>query len=432
MNRRLLAVLILVCACSPAEARSTLAEHWLRVQQALATEDRENVDDRILEFQQAADDLAVRRLTPYASALVLWAKDRPGVLAEAVVQRARVLDPELPSSYFLLARWQWARREWATAARTYLAGLWSVILHEPSRRALISSSGAWLILVLAWTLAVAILIQVFRYRRQMAHDAVEVSALVFRRPNAIVLAVVLLGLPVFVGLGPVWLVVYLFVLSWAYMSVGQRVTAMVSCAIFALVVPALAMWQQVAGRSPSLMDRVEIMLGERHIDPSTLREFSGYEAELDGIAIYHLVLGELVRMHGDSDGARLQYQKASLSDDADPMPLIFLGNLSMEEGDIARPLIRVGDSRRVTRRVRRRVSWPETGGNRLAFAAGMTASGIPCSGRRNSDDWSWSRRPTSPSPATSRGWDRISHSCFWNPRHGYSGFSHCWECSCSY
>jgi tetratricopeptide (TPR) repeat protein len=340
MIRRLLTVLIVVCACSAAEARSTLAEHWLRVQQALATEDRENVDERILEFQQAADDLAVHRLTPYAAALVLWAKDRPGVLADAVVQRARVLDPELPSTYFLLARWQWQRREWGTAARSYVSGLWAVCLFEPSRQALIASSGIWLILVLAWTLAIAILIQVYKYRRQMAHDAVEVSGLLFRRPNAIVLAAVILGLPLFVGLGPIWLVVYLFALSWAYMTVGQRITAILSCAILALLVPALTAWKEVAGRSPTVVERVATMLDERRIDPSTLREFSGFEPELDGVSTYHLVLGELVRMHGDADGARLQYQKASLSDEADPTPLIFLGNLSMEEGDIARAIQR--------------------------------------------------------------------------------------------
>jgi tetratricopeptide (TPR) repeat protein len=340
MIRRLFTVVIVVCACSAAEARSTLAEHWLRVQQALAAEDREDIDQRILEFQQAADDLAVHRLTPYAAALVLWAKDRPGVLADGVVQRARVLDPELPSAYFLLARWQWQRREWATAARSYLSGLWAVCLFEPSRQALIASSGIWLILVLAWTLAVAILIQVYKYRRQIAHDAVEVSGLLFRRPNAIVLAAVILGLPLFVGLGPIWLVVYLFALSWAYMTAGQRITAVFSCAILALLVPALSAWQKLAGKPPTVVERVSTMLDERRIDPSTLREFADYEEEFDGVSTYHLVLGELVRMHGDADGARLQYQKASLRDEGDPTPLIFLGNLSMEEGDIARAIQR--------------------------------------------------------------------------------------------
>jgi tetratricopeptide (TPR) repeat protein len=335
-----LTLVILVAAAAPAQARSTLAEQWLLVQQGLVSENREEVEGRILEFQQTADDLAVRRMTPYAAALVLWAKDHPGALAETVVRRAQVLDPELPSSYFLLARWQWERREWIEGARTYIAGWWAVFLYEPSRHALIASLGSWLLLVIGWTLGVAILLQVLRYIRQIAHDAVETAGLLFRRPNAIVLAVVILFLPVFAGLGPIWLGVYVFSLSWAYMGVGQRVAAVLTCCVLALLVPALSGWQRAVVRSPSVEERLAIMLGERGIDPSTLREFAGFEREFEGIAAYHLILGELVRMHGDAEGARIQFQKSALNDDIDPAPLIFLGNLAMEEGDIARAIQR--------------------------------------------------------------------------------------------
>jgi tetratricopeptide (TPR) repeat protein len=340
MIRRWVAVLIVVCVCSPADARSTLSEHWLRVQQALAVEDIDAVEHRILEFQQAADDLAVRRLTPYAAALVLWAKDHPGVLADTVVRRARVLDPELPSSYFLLARWQWQRRDWAEGAKTYLAGWWAVFLYRPSREAVIASLGSWLLVVLGWSLVMTILAQAVRFGKQLAHDAVELASLLFRRANAIALAVVILGLPLFVGLGPLWLLAYVFLLTFAYMRAGQRVMALVTLCVLAVLTPALESWQQLAVRSPSVVDRVSIILAERRIDPSTLREFLNLEPRLEGIGSYHLVLGELVRMHGDSDGARLEFQKASLNDASDATPLIFLGNLSMEEGDIARAIQR--------------------------------------------------------------------------------------------
>jgi len=336
MIRRCLAIGIVLCAAVPVAARSELDESWLRVQQALAADARDEVDVRILEFRQTADELGARRLTPYAAALVMWAHDRPAVIGEPVVRRARILDPEYPSSHFLLSRWLWEQGNFFEAARCYLTGWWAVLLFESSRRSLVASIGGWLLLAVGWTLSVAIVLQVLRYFRQIAHDAMELSGTVFRRPNAIVLAVVILCLPIFAGLGPIWLVVYLFALSWAYMGVGQRITAVTTIGMLALLVPSLSGWQIAALRNPSVSDRVAEMLDERRIDPSTLRQFTELEVELDGIASYHLVLGELLRMHGDADRARLQFQKAALLDDGDPTPLIFLGNLSMEEGDIQR------------------------------------------------------------------------------------------------
>ena len=340
MTRRVLLAILVSCTAATAHAGSTLAESWLRVQQALASQDYEALDQRILEFQQAADDVAVRRLTPYADALVTWAKDHPSPLAESVARRARVLDPELPSSYFLLSRIQWERRQWPGAVRTYLAGWWAMFLFEPTRRALVSSVGTWLAAALAWTLLAAIVIQALAYLRQLSHDAVEVSAMVIRRPNAQVLALALLGLPVFFGFGPLWLVMYLFAMTWIYMGTGQRLAAVVTCCVLAVVVPAIAIWQGWYPLGASTRDRVATMLEERSVDPSTLREFSELEPELEGFAPYHMVLGELVRMHGDAEGARLQFQKAALHDDVNPNPLIFLGNLSMEEGDIQRAIQR--------------------------------------------------------------------------------------------
>mgnify|MGYP001815201571 CR=1 FL=1 len=340
MIRRFVLVVLLSCTAATVHAASTLSESWLRVQQALASQDYEVLDQRILEFQQAADDVAVRRLTPHAEALVTWAKDHPSPLAESVARRARVLDPELPSSYFLLSRIQWERRQWPGALKTYFTGWWAMFLFEPSRRALLSSIGTWLAATVAWTLLAALLIQALGYLRQLSHDAVELSSLVFRRPNAHVLALAFLGLPVFFGFGPLWLLMYLFAMTWIYMGVSQRVAAVVSCCVLALVLPAIALWQGWYSLSASTGDRIATMLDERSLDPSTLREFSELEPELEGVAPYHMVLGELVRMHGDAEGARLQFQKAALHDDANPDPLIFLGNLAMEEGDIQRAIQR--------------------------------------------------------------------------------------------
>ncbi len=340
MIRRSVLVLLILCAAAGADARSVLADGWVRVQQSLAAADPELFEQRVREFQEAAGDFGVERLTPYASALTIWAQDHPGRFGRAVVARAGAFDPELPGPYFLTARWQWEAGHYAASARAYLGGWWAVLASRSSAQALGASLGSWILLAIGWTLGVAVVVQVVRYARQMAHDAVELSAGQFRKPNAIVLAVVILGLPLFAGLGPIWLITYLFVLTWAYMDGEQRTTAIVTCCVLALLVPALAAWKGVAFRSPKLATRVATVLEERRLDPMTTRELAALEPQLDTVAPYHLVLGELLRMSGDNDRARLEFQKVALEDDGDPTPLVFLGNLSMEEGDVPRAIQR--------------------------------------------------------------------------------------------
>jgi tetratricopeptide (TPR) repeat protein len=340
MIRRCLICLVMVGVATSAGARSELAESWLRVQQALSAENREDIEQRLEEFKQTGEDLGVWRLTPYATALTLWARGRTDALGRLVLLEARSLDPELPTSHFLIARMDWLSGDRFGAIRSYLAGWWAVFLYDTSRHALIASSGIWVLVTLGWALAMSLFVQVLGTFRQLSHDAFEVSRLLFRRGNAVVLAAVILGLPVFAGLGPVWLVTYLFMLGMIYLPPWQRVVALTTCIVLALLMPAMAGWQQIALGDASLAARVSRLLEKRRVDPATVRELLSLEEELEEVPSYHLALGELLRMHGDRDAARLQFQKASLLDERDPIPLIALGNLSMEEGDIPRAIQR--------------------------------------------------------------------------------------------
>jgi hypothetical protein len=78
------------------------------------------------------------------------------------------------------------------------------------------------------------------------------------------------------------------------------------------------------------------MLDQRRIDPSTLRDFADLEPSMDSHSIYHLLMGELLRMHGDAKRARVQYRKATIADSTNAMAYVFRGNISLEDGDLAR------------------------------------------------------------------------------------------------
>jgi hypothetical protein len=131
---------------------------------------------------------------------------------------------------------------------------------------------------------------------------------------------------------------YLFSVSWIYLSVTLRVWAIVACLVLAFVIPALEWMRADLLKRPPVSSRVETMLEERQVDFATLHEFSELRKDLEEVATYHLILGELLRMHGEPGLAKVQYQKAMLADPDQAEPLIFLGNLAMEEGNTKRAI----------------------------------------------------------------------------------------------
>jgi len=86
------------------------------------------------------------------------------------------------------------------------------------------------------------------------------------------------------------------------------------------------------------MDRVGTMLDERQSDFATLREFSELAPEFEEVSGYHLILGELLRMHGEPGMARVEFQRATLLDPENPRPLVFVANLALEEGNTKRSI----------------------------------------------------------------------------------------------
>ncbi len=334
MIQRLLCVAAFLFAWVMPSAASDLFEDWLKVQQALVTQDAEAFQIRVGQLLTRADELQAIRLTPYAESLVLWADNNPGELAESAVRSAREMDQELPTTYFLLSRWKWRAGDFLGAARSYLAGWWAVFLFEPTRRMMAAGVVGWILIAFGWSMVLAVVVQTLFYLPRLAHDAAELSRLVFRPANAAVLAAAILLLPVLGGLGPLWLVMYLFSLSWGYMGVAQRNTAVATTVLLALAVPTLVIWQAAMLKWPSVVDRTGSMLTERRIDFPTLREFADLESSLNNVPEFHLLLGELRRMHGEGESARIEFQRANLADDGNSVPLIFLGNLSLEDGDV--------------------------------------------------------------------------------------------------
>jgi len=331
MRRTLLTVLGILAWAAGAQAN--LMDTWQEVQEHLAAGDAGAAERTLQLLQEQATELEVERMPAFAAALVAWAEAHPGGEGEALVRVARQLDPQYPSSYFLEARWLRARGSMTAALKAQLAGWIAMVRYEPTRPAVL----AWIALAAVSSLGLALaslmLATLLRHLRSLLHDLRALGGVLFRPANAWVFAVVVLLLPIFGGLGPVWLAAYLFAASWIYLSVRLRIWAVVACLLMIFVVPAVGSIHNRLVQPPALTDRVETVLVERQMDLGSLREMVELEAAMAETAPYHLLLGELLRMHGEPGLAKVEFQKAVVADPGEARALIFVGALALEEGD---------------------------------------------------------------------------------------------------
>jgi len=337
MLRRFIPALFVIVGVSAA-ADANLLDTWNEVQVNLTNGDVAGAELGITALQEEAVELEIRRLPAFAAALATWAEAHPGADGEAMLRVAKQLDPECPTCYFLAARWNLDKGATASAIKESIIGSIALIKFESTRRAVVAGILMWVVIAIVATLISMIFVVIVRYLRGIVFDARDFGGKVFRTANAWVFTLVLLLLPVFAALGPVWLAVYLFVLSWPYLSQILRIWAFIACLVLALAGPTFAWIQHDVLQSEPLMDRVGTMLDERQVDFATLREFSELAVEMEEISGYHLILGEFLRMHGEPGMARVEYQKATLLDPESSRPLVFVANLALEEGNTKRSI----------------------------------------------------------------------------------------------
>lgn len=337
MRSRLLPVfMISVAVAAPASAN--LLDTWQEVQVHLSHGDMAGAVQAIEALQEEAIELEVRRMPAFAAALVAWAEANPGADGDAMLRLAKQLDPEYPSGHFLGAQWTLNNGATLAANKEAVAGMIALLKFEATRRAVVAGVIMWIAFAVVVALISLILVVVARYLRGIVFDARDLGGKIFRPANAWVFAFVLILLPVFAALGPMWVGIYLFVLSWPYMGQALRIWSFVACLVLAVAVPTLAWVQSDGLRSSPLMNRVGTMLDERQADFEALREFSELAIELEEISDYHLILGELLRMHGEPGMSRVEFQKATLLDQENARSLVFVANLALEEGNTKRSI----------------------------------------------------------------------------------------------
>lgn len=315
-----------------------LFDAWGGVQNSLSVDQDESLEVGLQRLLAAKKDLGLRRVTPLAEALTDASVDRPGPVGNLLLESAKRLDPLLPAPRFMMGRRAWESGQRVKALGEFANGAVNMMRLPSVRRSVISSSIPWVLMTLGLSVVAAVVVQVVVFFRLISADAYILGLRLFSRINALIFASVVVTLPLFAGLGPVWVLFYLFALIWIYMALPQRIAAGLSMIVIAVTVPLLGLWHQACLVSTPLQERIIEVLSERKADFVTLREFIELESEFEGVATYHVIAGELLRLHGDREIGRLEFERAAMVSPNAVLPRLFLGAYALEDRDPWRAL----------------------------------------------------------------------------------------------
>jgi tetratricopeptide (TPR) repeat protein len=199
--------------------------------------------------------------------------------------------------------------------------------------AILSSLGIWAAAAAAATLAAVILALAVRHAPRALHDLRETALRSFGPSGALPLGLVIAGLPLFVGFGPVWLILYWGALLWAYAESRERAVLGVGFVALALFAP-LAAWitqENIRQRSPLYVAAID--LEERREDASAEDGLRQATAVFPEDADVWLLLGIYAERSGDLDRAQSDYGRAIQADPGDYRPILNRGNVRFTEGD---------------------------------------------------------------------------------------------------
>jgi tetratricopeptide (TPR) repeat protein len=204
--------------------------------------------------------------------------------------------------------------------------------HE-SRMAVLSLIVLWTAAAVAATLLASILVLALEHFPRAVHDIRETGHRLFGRSAALPLALLILGLPLFVGLGPVWLILYWGALIFPYASAHERSILVAGFIGLALCPPVIA-WitqENIQQRSPLLVAAVD--LAERREDASAEDGLRQASAVFPEDADVWFLLGIFAERAGDLERAQNEYNRATEADPSDYRPILNRGNVHFTEGD---------------------------------------------------------------------------------------------------
>jgi tetratricopeptide (TPR) repeat protein len=309
--------------------------------QAASSADVGNVDaaqKKTTELMTTGKSYGIRTFPLYAvSAEALarqTAKQGNKAVADWAAKAADTLDPGSYAVSFMRADEAVESKNWGAAFPFLLRGFGGLLANYRSRLLGRADLLITILLAIALTTAIFALALLVRYARAMSHDFREMLGERLHGGSVSVLAFALLFLPVFLWLGPVWLVFYWFIIFFGYAKPAERIVIVVLSLLLA-VAPLVLDWtsQWIAGiDSPVVMSAITSQ--ERSYQPDALHRMQELVNIVPDDAVLRLLLGNLYLLDGNEQQASLHYQRsAELHDSAGAH--VNLGNLHFFNNDFA-------------------------------------------------------------------------------------------------
>lgn len=321
---------------SPA-TRSLYRGHWFAFLNAHLEDDARGASLALAEMRRAARAVGVRRLSDFSRTLVHEARkaeslgkwDRAARAYDAALQLDDGnFDAALGRIGFLLRR-----GTYPDALRRLPEAIGILFGMRESRISLLSSLAVWGGLAFGASVLAGILILVLRHRERIGHDLRELGRRLAGRQAAAPLALLIFGLPLAFGLGPVWLVLFWGALVYAYTGGAERALLIAGMVAVGLLPPFFAAVgrENIIQRSPLYVAAAD--LEERREDQSAedgLRQAAAVFREDPDV---WFLLGRYAERRGDVQGALASYDRAIQADSRDYRHFVSRGNVYFQDTD---------------------------------------------------------------------------------------------------
>lgn len=339
MTRRIVATCLVLIAVAARSAHSEQASPRDLWPQATAAAQSGKLDSASRKAGQLIDTgraYNIRTYPLYAESAASLARDadqqKNKALSDWSAATSMTLDPNSPEVAFALAERARDQKNWSSALQFILAGFTK--LFGNYRALVLSRSDAAITLCLAFVLTAAIfaIVLFFRYFRAAAHDFREILSRRFRGGSVTVLAFALLFLPIFFWLGPLWLMLYWFVIFFGYAVFAERV-AIIVLLLLTAVTPVILDYtaNEIAGLdSPVVV--AALASAEQTYVPEALRRLQELSLVAGDNSRMSILLGNLHLQEGNQSQAAQNYRKSvALADTAGAH--VNIGNLHFLDND---------------------------------------------------------------------------------------------------
>ena len=318
MKRALAAAVLLAWAClgSIGARAEQLAPRdiWPQATAAIDQGDIATATKKANELTDAGKAAGIKTFPLYAESAAALARRAEGQknhnVAEWGNKVAAQLDPRSPGVAFLQADTAADSRNWAAATSAAMTGYRDTFRNYRSR--LLGRSDMLVVLVLAIALtAIVFAVALFvRYGKTMAHDFREILSARMTGGSVSVLAFALLFLPIFVWLGPMWLIFYWFVIFFGYANGVERGLILILSLALAAAPIALDLTSTwIAGvDSPVMMAAVSSQ--ESAYRPDALRRLQELGNIVTDDPMLHILLGNLYLQDANDHQAEFHYRRS--------------------------------------------------------------------------------------------------------------------------